>query len=67
MTKQKCQEANIGGIEYPGKYDGVWDWYCPIRDCKVCRWILDKNNRRVKEDPMAYDNLCDGCKVPDEQ
>lgn len=67
MTKEKCQELNIGGIEYVDKYDGVWDWYCPVIGCKVCRWILDKNGQRVKEDPSAYDKLCDGCKVPDEQ
>lgn len=68
MTKEKCQELNIGGIEYVDKYDGVWDWYCPVRNSKVCRWLIDEDGKtRFSEDPAAFDKLCEGCTIPDEK
>jgi hypothetical protein len=61
MLKKECQEANIVGVEYTDKYDGVWDWCCVITDKKICRWELDNKGNRVKLDNLAIDNLCEDC------
>lgn len=34
------------GIEYPGKYDGVWEWQCP--DC-LGKWPSETAKLRIKD------------------
>jgi len=67
MTTEKCQEIHIVGVEYPEKYDGVYDWYCTVTKQKVCRWKLTEAGRRTNdEDDTAFDKLCDDCEVPNQ-
>lgn len=67
MTKEKCQELHIAGIEYPEKYDGVWEWYCTYTGQVVCRWKLREDGSRTDdEDDTAFDKLCDCCEVPNQ-
>jgi hypothetical protein len=38
--------SRLIGIEYPGKYDGVWEYACPDCDARFPRFTKEKTRER---------------------
>ena len=59
ILSNECK--HLIGVEYPNRYDGVWEWHCKCYNRTVCRWEL-KDGKRVKPDELALTKLCAGCR-----
>ena len=39
--------SRLVGVEFPGRYDGVWEWACPDCDARFPRFEEKKRSKKV--------------------